>query len=77
MRGHPRAVDVSNVIGHREAKAVSVVRIAYDEGHYEDAAGAIAGMRERMLRGWRVAVIRGPRCGPFAVVYQRELRREP
>jgi hypothetical protein len=54
----------------------SVLHIAYDEEHYADAEDAIAGMRERMWDGWRVAVIRGPSTGPFAVVYQREVRGE-
>jgi hypothetical protein len=55
---------------------VPILRVAYDEEHYEHAEDAIAGMRERMLDGWRIAVIRGPSTGPFAVLYQREVRRD-
>ena len=76
MRGHQRVVDVRNVVSQTGAEPVPVRRIAYNEEHYANAGSAVSGMRERMIEGWRVAVIRGPSTGPFAVVYEREVRRE-
>ncbi len=76
MRDHPRLRDVRDLPSRPLAAPAPVLRLAYDEEHYEDAEDAIAGMRRRMREGWHVVVIRGPSTGPFAVVYQRELSRE-
>jgi hypothetical protein len=49
----------------------------YLQEHYPDATIGMAGMRYHLEQGWQIAQIRGPSRGPFVVMYQRDLVREP
>lgn len=49
-----------------------VWHVAYQEEHYLNAEACMGGIRRRLDLGWNLSQIRGPRNGPFAVIYRKE-----
>lgn len=47
-----------------------VTHLSYTEEQYANATECIAGIRSYIERGWEVLQLRGPRRGPFLVVFR-------
>ena len=49
---------------------MSVIHVSYLHERYESAPDCIDGIRKRIQLGWQVSQIRGPRSGPFVVLFR-------
>ena len=49
-----------------------VTHLSYDEATYRDAAACLEGIRRHLDHGWSVLQLRGPRDGPYLVLFKME-----
>ena len=49
-----------------------VKHVSYTQATYTSAGDCVSGIREHVDLGWRVSQIRGPRSGPFAVLFRMD-----
>ena len=49
-----------------------VTHVVYSEERYERPEQCLLGIREHVSHGWHISQIRGPRSGPFLVLFRIE-----
>lgn len=49
-----------------------VTHVSYIELHTGTAVDCIEAIREQLELGWRLSQVRGPRRGPFALLFRKE-----
>ncbi len=49
-----------------------VTHVAYEEIQVQTAAVFVEVVRQHVERGWQISQVRGPRGGPFLVVFRKD-----